>query len=178
MTVVDLNCTKRTHKRAPRDPVPIDKTGGAARFFDRMAAACRSSPCRLQPVENNLRKCLWKSSRVRLLGRPRPVVVRTGKEAALATGLEYPRVCRVTKTRQIPRSKSRWEIAGPSLLDRDAISESAWRNDRVAVIEIKFSEGFSFDLTLAVSRGTPRAHRGRAIPGESLLPSGIRFQCA
>ena len=36
MTVVDLNRTKRVHKRAPRDLVPIDKTGGAARFFDRM----------------------------------------------------------------------------------------------------------------------------------------------
>lgn len=36
MTVVDLNRTKRTHKRAPRDLVPVDKTSGAARFFDRM----------------------------------------------------------------------------------------------------------------------------------------------
>jgi hypothetical protein len=36
MTVVDLNRTKRAHKRAPRDLVPIDRTGGAARFFDRM----------------------------------------------------------------------------------------------------------------------------------------------
>jgi hypothetical protein len=36
MTVVDLHRTKRAHKRAPRDLVPIDRTGGAARFFDRM----------------------------------------------------------------------------------------------------------------------------------------------
>jgi len=42
MTVVDLNRTKRTHKRAPRDLVSIDKTGGAARFFDRMVREIES----------------------------------------------------------------------------------------------------------------------------------------
>jgi hypothetical protein len=31
MTVVDLSRAKRVHKRAPRDLVPIDRTGGAAR---------------------------------------------------------------------------------------------------------------------------------------------------
>jgi hypothetical protein len=36
MTVVDLNRTKRARKRSPRDLVPIDKTGGTARFFDAM----------------------------------------------------------------------------------------------------------------------------------------------
>jgi hypothetical protein len=36
MPVVDLDRTKRVHKRAPRDLVPIDRTGGAARFFDKM----------------------------------------------------------------------------------------------------------------------------------------------
>jgi hypothetical protein len=42
MTVVDLNRTKRVHKRAPRDLVPIDKTGGPARFFDRMVREIES----------------------------------------------------------------------------------------------------------------------------------------
>jgi hypothetical protein len=35
MTVVDINNGKR-YRRAPRDLVPLDKTSGAARFFDRM----------------------------------------------------------------------------------------------------------------------------------------------
>jgi hypothetical protein len=36
MTVVDINRGKRSYRRAPRDLMPIDKTSGAARFFDRM----------------------------------------------------------------------------------------------------------------------------------------------
>jgi hypothetical protein len=40
MTVVDLSRMKRT--RAPRDLVPIQKTGGAARFFDRMVREIES----------------------------------------------------------------------------------------------------------------------------------------
>lgn len=35
MTVIDINNGKR-YRRAPRDLVPLDKTSGAARFFDRM----------------------------------------------------------------------------------------------------------------------------------------------
>jgi hypothetical protein len=42
MTVVDLNRIKRVHKRAPRDLVPIDKTGGVARFFDKMVREIES----------------------------------------------------------------------------------------------------------------------------------------
>ena len=37
MTVIDFSLKpKRSHKRAPRDLMPLDKSSGAARFFDKM----------------------------------------------------------------------------------------------------------------------------------------------
>ena len=41
MAVVNFDRKKRS-KRAPRDLVPIDRTGGAARFFDRMVREIES----------------------------------------------------------------------------------------------------------------------------------------